>query len=448
MRLFLAGTVLVAVYLLGRYHDALKLIRQDVTSTIIRQGNNLTPISTVGLISHRNTTIIPQNGRLQLKQGHLCDGYDGILFISHVLATAGAGTLFFLSLVDSLLYAEKYNLYPFIHVNNDLNRPCYDPKVHGNGSTIVEFSHLTGRISSLIGKGNMSCWNKQETQRMRRPGPPIMEDFYTKNYTLKGNGLWNSYFEPVTPYPFDDDSCQETPVFQMKRHDIDKEMHRCSEVAVRSWLFQGTPRALLPQKNESLRDWLWGNRRRASSIVHKHYSLLPWLQELVDKANPEPRNCLAAHIRLTDKAAVVARDKKGLEVYQPYIEAYANATRDDKSPIYIATDDARVLETIQKAWDPEISARVIVQSGVTRSTSNKSTFSILKNDKHRSNSEALVEMYAMSKCSFFVHGFSGMAEAVVYLNPSLHEKSVNIDDPERQSPKEFGSMVEDAMKQH
>ena len=36
---------------------------------------------------------------------------------------------------------------------------------------------------------------------------------------------------------------------------------------------------------------------------------------------------------------------------------------------------------------------------------------------------------------------SGMAEAVVYINPELHAQSVNIDDEERVTPDEFAQMV-------
>ena len=41
-------------------------------------------------------------------QRDLCDDYDGILFISRVIRGAGAGTVFFQSIVSSLLYAERY----------------------------------------------------------------------------------------------------------------------------------------------------------------------------------------------------------------------------------------------------------------------------------------------------------------------------------------------------
>eukprot|EP00548_Thalassiothrix_antarctica_P006452 CAMPEP_0194148188 /NCGR_PEP_ID=MMETSP0152-20130528/30642_1 /TAXON_ID=1049557 /ORGANISM="Thalassiothrix antarctica, Strain L6-D1" /LENGTH=72 /DNA_ID=CAMNT_0038849551 /DNA_START=26 /DNA_END=241 /DNA_ORIENTATION=+ len=49
----------------------------------------------------------------------------------------------------------------------------------------------------------------------------------------------------------------------------------------------------------------------------------------------------------------------------------------------------------------------------------------------------------MSKCQYFVHGYSGMAEAVTYINyPLLHDQSVNIDDDKNKpTPKQFQKMI-------
>ena len=377
-----------------------------------------------------------RSGQPLKNSGGLCKGYDGILFISRVIRKAGAGTLFFQSLVDSLLYAEKYNLYPFLHINNNMNRPCYDIKVHGIGPNIT-FQHLMGRITNLEGRGSMACG----AEKSSRPGPPDLSNLKMNEYTLIGNGLWNSYFEPVSPFPFHDASCQDKPVFEMRLSQVMPGMHRCSEFGVRGWPFDGIPDALMPN-GRPLREWLWDSREPASNIVKRHFRLLPWIEQKVERANPEPRKCLAAHIRLTDKAH--GRDKKGLEFYQAYIEAYANVTKDNPSPIYVATDDGTVLETIRQKWTKEASSRVIVQPGVQWSDNNLPTFKILENDKHRANTEALVEMYAMSKCSFFIHGFSGMAEAVVYINPRLHNRSVNIDDEAKPSPEQFADMIKTA----
>ena len=323
-------------------------------------------------------------------EDNICDGYDGIMWISRVIRKAGAGTLFFQSIVDSLIYAEKYNLKPWIWINDDENKPCYDPKVHGVGPNVT-YSHLTGLIDELVGEGKMACKTKHGT----RPGPPDYLHLEMADHTVVGNGMWQSYFHPVSSVqPFADPSCASKPVFELSRSQVMPDMHRCSELAVRGWAFKGIPDALLPN-DMPMSDWLWDHRRRASSIVSKYFIPLPWLREKIDASNPVVGGkCLAAHIRLTDKAS--GRDKKGLETYRPYIESYASAT--ESGAIYIATDDGTVLDTIRETWSKDVSSRIISLDGAFRSTEeNVPTFALLAEDKHRSNTEALIEIYSMAK---------------------------------------------------
>jgi hypothetical protein len=367
------------------------------------------------------------------------------LFISKTFKKAGAGTLFFQSVVDSLLYSEHYKLQPWVHINDASNRHCYDSSYHGRLGKNYTLQHLTGHITHIRSKDKMKCPSKPFT----RPGPPsghVGIAGTTQNVDIIGNGLWNSYFEPVLPTMCNDEYdlslClpPELPIYEMTLEQIIPGMHRCSEFGVRGWPFKGIPEALLPQPTQTIQDWLWTSRERAARIVQKYYKPLPWLVSKIDQANPF-EECLAVHIRLTDKGS--GRDKKGLEYYQPYIEAYADAMKaTDNAKIYIATDDGTVVPTIQQSWSAEISKRIIVQPNVVRSNTTQPTFALLKNDKHRSNTEVLVEMYAMSKCQYFVHGFSGMAEAVVYINPALHHRSVNVDDPNKPTPTEFRNLID------
>jgi hypothetical protein len=363
----------------------------------------------------------------------LCEGYDGILFISHVFRRAGAGTLFFQSIVDSLIYAEKYNLLPWIWINDAKNGPCYDREFHGQGPKI-NFTHLSGGIKDVIGNGGMTCTANEG----KRPGPPDFDSVEPWNFQLVGNGLWQSYFEPLSHHPYKDPSCASKPIFEMTPFQVFPGMHRCSEFAVRGWPFKDVPEALLPN-GHPMKDWLWNHRQRAAWMVEKYFRVKPEIQAEIDRANPvDDGHCVAAHIRLTDKAS--GRDKKGLEYYRPYIKAYADANPDGK--IYIATDDGNALDAIRRDWTRKITSRVIFQEGAFRSrTEDLPTFELLKNNKHRSNLESLVEIYAMAKCSYFVHGFSGMAEAVVYINPQLHQRSVNIDDEGDISPQQFFNLV-------
>merc|ERR1712232_1438612 len=60
---------------------------------------------------------------------------------------------------------------------------------------------------------------------------------------------------------------------------------------------------------------------------------------------------------------------------------------------------------------------------------------------HRTNSEALVDILAMSKCQFLLHGNSAVSEAAIYLNFDLHHQSVNWEDPDRMSVPQFEQLV-------
>jgi hypothetical protein len=58
---------------------------------------------------------------------------------------------------------------------------------------------------------------------------------------------------------------------------------------------------------------------------------------------------------------------------------------------------------------------------------------------HRTNVEALTDVLALSKCTFLLHGLSAMSEAVLYLNPGLVARSINLEDEvyEKFGPEEF-----------
>jgi hypothetical protein len=172
-------------------------------------------------------------------------------------------------------------------------------------------------------------------------------------------------------------------------------------------------------------------RRRAASIVQKYFYLQPFIETLVTKVNPvQNSKCLALHIRATDKGN--GRQKVPLRQFRHYLRVY-------DGDVFLATDDANVVTTVS-SWIKD-GRQLWFQQDAFRSTSSQPTFALMKNNTHRTNVESLVDIYAMARCSYFVHGFSAMAEAVMYLNLNLHNQSVNLDDPGHMSVKQFGAMV-------
>jgi hypothetical protein len=150
---------------------------------------------------------------------------------------------------------------------------------------------------------------------------------------------------------------------------------------------------------------------------------------------------LAIHIRHSDKGGT-NRKKIPLEAFLPYAEAYLQA---GGSSIYLATDSSDVLKTIPKQWPKVVLKALIRQSDdVLRSSDRKAVFVLGEANPHRTNMEVLVDILAMSKCQFFVHGFSAVSEAVMYLNLELHHQSVDLETHPNNlpmSPKGFEELV-------
>ena len=104
--------------------------------------------------------------------------------------------------------------------------------------------------------------------------------------------------------------------------------------------------------------------------------------------------------------------------------------------IYIATDSHRILEYIEQHFPSQIN-RIIRTQGpyVVRSTKKWPIHELERH--HRTNSEVLVDILAMSHCELLLHGNSAVSEAAIYLNPILHNHSVNWEDPERMTVQQF-----------
>ena len=360
--------------------------------------------------------------------------YQGILLITHLGEGEGTGTAFFNLVVDQLIYAGMYNLKPVIMPDN-LSLPCFDANVHTRHLETQTF--LLGEATPITGAGGMACRllvNNERTD-VPYPGPPQW-DQNDQNITVTGNTLWTTYFRPLTTTKNKDLLLPAVNLQSYLQGNLG--VHKCSPFGVRSWPFRGLPVDVRPSNNGTLQDWFLPMRLRASRIVDKYFDLQPEISALVEKANPASRSggrrCLAIHIRGTDKGN--GRIKVPLERFRDYVEVF-------DGDVYLATDDANVVQNVTN-WittNNKKGRRLLQQGDTFRSNSSVPTFLLIQNNTHRTNVESLVDIYAMARCSFLLHGFSAMSEAVMYLNIGLHNRSVNLDDPGRMSIQEFRTMV-------
>ena len=395
-----------------------------------------------------------------------CFHYDGILLISDA-DEDGFATVFFLYILNQLIWAEKHNLLPWIHLGRS-NIHVFDENEHG-----ISNNPLTFGLHVLNGLHWESWFDPISGQNYSYPGKPILDyldpDSVTRAINVDGTGVWSSYFDPpsrLDPLRHLSDksaqiSCHQKPIFQLTLQQIEPSLMVFCPYCVRAWRRKSTPPSLA-KWSMPYQQWLEPMRRTANDIVKRHFQPTETFVKLAQDANPvveAEESCLALHIRHSDKAD--RRQLIPLEKFRPYVEAYMQASLwvGTTIVIYVATDSNQVLKDIQATWPNTITTYMRYQGsssgdkGVLRSDNATAVFQLSSNH-HRTNKEVLVDILAMSKCEFMVHGLSAVTEATHYLNLNLHNHSVNLEEEiestannyihetkATMSDKEFGTLV-------
>jgi hypothetical protein len=270
----------------------------------------------------------------------------------------------------------------------------------------------------------------------------ILEDQPLKKheYSVSGTGVWNHYFEPVSNFDF---SCPDKPLLHLHYFHLTPGMLMYCPWSIKSWPYEGLVRKLVPKT--TLQQWYRPMRQKGSEIVQKYVRFRPNIRQAAEDMVKDTF-CLAMHIRHSDKAGT-KRKRIPLEAFLPYAQAYVQA---GGKTVVLATDSADVLTRIDKEWPPDITQTIVRQSGdVLRSSDRKAVFVLGDTTHDRTNREVLIDILAMSKCRFFVHGFSAVSEAVMYLNFDLHHHSVDLEEHplnRRKSPEEFRRLVNDTLR--
>ncbi|KAL7545460.1 hypothetical protein ACHAWF_008809 [Thalassiosira exigua] len=299
-------------------------------------------------------------------------------------------------------------------------------------------SKLAHPVPVVLRTNGSECFNNAKTSLLPIPGPPSLEDTRRTNISLTGHGIWRSYFENISSFDWNDESCSTLPLVQFPEGLVTS-LHECDPHSVRSWVYHRLPQNLRPRNGEE-NAWLGSMREEASRIVKENYRLLPWLQSRIDGLVESfgGTDCLAMHIRHTDKGG--ARLRIPTQAFLPYADAYIDA---GGKCIFLATDSEQAWSEIRRLWPQKVYRRMIVQEGAFRSGSDTATF--VQADPSRINTEILQEIYAMAACSFFIHGFSAVSEAAIYLNPTLHNNSINLEIKDAPSPDEFKRVVSERL---
>lgn len=360
-----------------------------------------------------------------------CDSLDGVLHISQVGPKAGTGTAFFTSVLNQLIYAEKHNLKPWIHLSDE-STYIYDDEFHGTQVSTFQHATNTFTMDSVAGTSLMY------------PGAPAKntESTQIRDIVLRGNGIWTSYFVPASDFTPDNESCKKLPILSMD-NDMVKKLNSFSPFSLKAWQYDDVPDNLWNSGGSKLTSWLEPMRQKASEMVKKYITFHPFLVERAHKVNPmdsKSTPCLAVHLRNSDKAGM-HRTKFPPNKFREYLLAFARVGGEH---IYIASDSHRSLEFIREHFPSTLNDMIRTQGPFVVRSSWKWPAHMLEKH-HRTNSEALVDALAMSKCQLLLHGNSAISEAAIYMNLDLHRQSVNYEDKDRMSVEEFQVLAEQVM---
>ena len=376
---------------------------------------------------------------------HPCSKYHGLLHISSGDRDASSATLFYQYVLNQLIYAEQHNLLPYIHLD-DVSYNVYDPAIH----EVKPDDHITSFMSSAV-------W-KVTTLKNGSPGPPECCSEGQTNVTLitlpKTDGIWNHYFSPTNEQmDFDPThpTCQALPYIKLSESDLVPSMRNNAPWAVHSWAYNDLSPFIKPIPNAQedplpshLHQWYTPQRKKASEIVKKYFNAHPNIQEQALQLVPQNTQCLSVHIRHSDKAD--GRERIPVSTFFPYLRAYLEEIPFGK--IYLATDSPIVIEDIAQHWTQisptkPIQDILMYQSDILRSGTTEAVFASSNWFRHHEvNSQVLVDIHAMSRCQYFVHGFSAVSEAVHYMAyPSLNSQSVDLEDIVHESPESFKTLV-------
>lgn len=353
-----------------------------------------------------------------------CQNARGVLHIQMADIEGGVGTALFQLILAQLHYAKQHQLIPFVHLQPNISRVI---DVGDNGKRINWHVAHQATISKVQGLH----W------RDVTPGAPDWDHLLpSTTIQLKGSGIWNLYFEPVSNFDRNHPDCQKLPYVTMDEANIGliiPGLHGLSKDAIRCWRYDYLPE-YVRRPHQSYHKWIARSRQRAHSIL-EHYQIQ--LKDYLLRQTVDTKGCLGLHVRHSDKAA--GRRLVDTDEFLPYAQAFVDA---GGPCLYLATDSTRVLQHIQTTWPSNISNRLRTAPSMVRSTNTTAVFDLTQTSHHQVNQEAIVEILNLAGCEYLVHGHSAVSEAAIWHHGGrLHNQSVNLEDPDHLSVKEFVKLL-------
>lgn len=179
-------------------------------------------------------------------------------------------------------------------------------------------------------------------------------------------------------------------------------------------------------------------RQQMHRVLNTFYLPRPHLLQRADTTFPSDvynhSLCLGVHIPdpgYKRKNGSWVPNKYPDTLYQQYITAYHDA---GGSCVYLATDSYTIWEKFSSLYSNVIS--LFTQADAVRNR-NQVPSHYMEESIQRLGSEALVDIWNLQRCGWFLHGYSQISEVVLFWNPTL--KSIFM--PDRHGLQNFSDHV-------
>jgi hypothetical protein len=356
-------------------------------------------------LSPENCTTLNQTAslkkKIRLPSNESCSGFAGVLHIQRGDRQGDSVHVFFQSIISQLIWADQHNFLPWIHMT-EISNHVFDPQVHSVGE-VIQFEML---------KGMEIGWarDQDDPKGYKFPGKPRKANLIPHNFSIAGTGIWEHYFEPVSNFYPGDQSCVNKPLvtFASDHQIIGLDYFapwtpRFSRSSVMDYIYHN---------DSTVDEWLEHQREYVSRVIERYVRFNAHLVESAACAHPNPDMSLGMHIESNRKGSNDIPSY--LSLFLPFCEEFVNKGGGD---IFIVTSSPRVVHAILHTWPSGVVDKINIQHHA------KSLIS----QNHKKIEEILTSVLALSTCTYLLHDYSALAEAAIYINPSLFDRSLNLD---------------------
>eukprot|EP00937_MAST-01D_sp_MAST-1D-sp2_P003340 g3340.t1 len=264
------------------------------------------------------------------------------------------------------------------------------------------------------------AWLGAYSESSRSPGDKgELNPYYAKQ---GGPNVWTYFFMPVSSFrPFAPDSFSCCRAMTFDGQMCLAKGCRWGENSIVNYYYAHDKKS--PTQGGGDRDydekWYRVHRERGNDIAKRYVRFQPHIAKLIERARaelfPKGKRTLGIHVRGTDKVwgggTITPAD------YVPFIKKYLEKYPDTAS-IFMATDSPRFMRYLQA--QPSFGS--LVKGFDQRRTE---MWASVHGDLAKTEA-VFMDSILLSMCDYLLLSASAVAEAAIYFNPALHEKSLNL----------------------